>query len=413
MSAGNTLFRKEAILHRSSRLHGDVSMAVPVSWQVIGFALAATLVIAAAFLAIGTYARVETVPGLLAPDAGVAVIVSPRSGVVLRVAAKEGARVRAGAPLVVLGSEERLSDGTRPTGRMRDALIIQDRQLAEQGAAMLRAAAAERSQLEEQILGLKSAVNDIDQQIADQLRLVAVSTDEFRDVAVVAERGFISKRDLASREAILLQRRQQLSQLRQSRSEKQAELAGARKAIGQSLANGQAQSAGAGSSRTALAQQMAQIDQAEGFTLTSPVDGVVTAVTARPGQAASAQQSLLMVVPDNARLRAELMVPTTAAGFIARGQDVRLAIDAFPYQRFGTISARIVEVAGAATTQREADGRAVPAYLVVVDLPKPWVEAFGRRQPLIPGMTLSARIVTERQSLLHWLFEPLFAVRTR
>ncbi len=278
---------------------------------------------------------------------------------------------------------------------------------------MLRAAAAERAQLGEQIVGLQAAVGDIDLQIADQRRLVEVSAAEFRDVAVVAEQGFISRRDLATREATLLQRRQQLLQLRQSRAEKQAELAAARRAIGQSLAAGQAQAAGAGSSRTALAQQMAQIDQTEGFTLTSPIDGIVTGVTARAGQAVAAQQSLLMIVPDKARLRAELMVPTIAAGFISRGQDVRLAVDAFPYQRFGTVSARIVEVANAATTQRAPDGRGVPAYLVIVDLKEPWIHAFGRRQALLPGMTLSARIITERQSLLHWLFEPLFAVNAR
>ena len=55
----------------------------------------------------------------------------------------------------------------------------------------------------------------------------------------------------------------------------------------------------------------------------------------------------------------------------------------------------------------------VPVYLVTAELAEPFVRAFGRRQPLLPGMTLSARIVAERQSLLHWLFEPLFAVGGR
>jgi membrane fusion protein len=41
------------------------------------------------------------------------------------------------------------------------------------------------------------------------------------------------------------------------------------------------------------------------------------------------------------------------------------------------------------------------------------VVAFGRYQPLQPGMTLTARIVTEKRSLLRWLFEPIYAVRNR
>ena len=63
--------------------------------------------------------------------------------------------------------------------------------------------------------------------------------------------------------------------------------------------------------------------------------------------------------------------------------------------------------------RQAADGNTVPVYLVTAELDEPFVTAFGRRQPLLPGMTLSARIVTERQSLLQWLFQPLFAVGRR
>jgi membrane fusion protein len=49
----------------------------------------------------------------------------------------------------------------------------------------------------------------------------------------------------------------------------------------------------------------------------------------------------------------------------------------------------------------------------MVALDRAAVSAFGRDEPLVSGMTLSARIVTEKQSLLEWLFEPLFAVQRR
>ena len=41
------LFRQEVLRHRADRLHGDVSIAVPVSWQALGFLLLAALVTAA------------------------------------------------------------------------------------------------------------------------------------------------------------------------------------------------------------------------------------------------------------------------------------------------------------------------------------------------------------------------------
>jgi membrane fusion protein len=39
--------------------------------------------------------------------------------------------------------------------------------------------------------------------------------------------------------------------------------------------------------------------------------------------------------------------------------------------------------------------------------------AFRRKQSLLAGMTLSARIVTRKQTLLEWLFEPIYAVNRR
>jgi membrane fusion protein len=121
----------------------------------------------------------------------------------------------------------------------------------------------------------------------------------------------------------------------------------------------------------------------------------------------------MSIIPANSRLRAELYVPTSAVGFVASGQIVRLAVDAFPYQRFGTVSARIIEVSGATTGKPDANGTATPVYLVTAEIEDPNVSAFGRAQPLLPGMTLSARIVTEKRSLIEWLFEPLLAIERR
>jgi membrane fusion protein len=41
------------------------------------------------------------------------------------------------------------------------------------------------------------------------------------------------------------------------------------------------------------------------------------------------------------------------------------------------------------------------------------IPAFGRDQPLLSGMTVTARVQTARRSLFEWLFEPLFAVGRR
>lgn len=332
---------------------------------------------------------------------------------VVELAVQDGQRVAAGAPLARVRSEEDLAGGGTAPERVIAALRDQEGQLSSQGSLLLQAAAAERARLAASAEGQRQEIATLDQQIGDQQRLVSLAEDEFRQVQSIAAKGFLSRRDIDARESALLARRQALSQLQQARAAKSASLAETGRAIAQAAASAQAQAAGVLSQRTELAQQLAQVEAAQGYTLTSPIAGTVTALTARLGQPAEPGRPLMTVMPSGGRKRVELYVPTSAAGFLSPGQEVRLSIDAFPYQRFGTVPARIAEIATTVIGRPGANGAVVPVYLVTADLDRDSVEAFGRRQPLLPGMALTARIVTRKQSLFEWLFEPLFAVARR
>ena len=351
--------------------------------------------------------------GAIVLDKGMAPIVPSRAGIITGLSAREGQLVRAGEPLVRVRAEEDMATGNTAPRRIMEAVSEQDRRLASQSDLMLRSASTEQGRLATQVAGLSEEIAHLNEQIEVQRRLVAVAESEFREVQNVAGRGFISRRDVNVREAALLTRRQQLSQLEQALTTKLSDLGQIRRAVVQAGTAAQAQAAGILSSRAELSQVRAQAEAAQGYVLNSPIDGIATAVTARIGQPISASQSLMVVMPRDARARAEMLVPTSAAACLAQGQEVRLAVDAFPYQRFGTIRARIIEISTTAIPRQTADGGTVPVYLVTAELDQPWVMAFGRRQALLPGMTLTARIVTEKRSLIEWLFEPLFAIGNR
>lgn len=410
--AARSLFRKEALHHRSGRLHGQVSIATPLGWQIIGYLLFLTVVVATLFLTFASYARIETVGGQIALDRGVANILPSRAGIVSGVTVHEGQRVRNGDVLVTIRADEDALQGLTATQRAREALAEQDRSLTAQIAMLESAAEAERDRLTEKIRGLSDDVTKFEAQIADQERLLAMAENDVSDVRHLAERDFISKRDMEAREAVVIQRRQQLSQLRQQRMNTISAIGEARWSIAQVEASTRAQIATSKINRGELEERLAQVDLAQGYSITAPVSGLITSLTARVGQRASLDRPMMMVVPDGAKLRTELLVPTAAIGFIERGQSVRLAIDAFPVERFGTVSARVTEIASAASTPQTSNGQ-MPVYLVTAVLDHPYVRAYGRNEPLRPSMTLTARIVTEKRSLLEWLFEPVFAVRNR
>ena len=240
-----------------------------------------------------------------------------------------------------------------------------------------------------------------------------IAEQDLKQAESVAARGFISRRDVQLRETTALARQQQLAQLEQTLGAKSAELRAAHRSIDQASRTAEAQAAGLQSTRAELSQRIAEVSGSQGYVLLSPVDGTVTALVARIGQTVAPDQPLMSIVPSGAHLRVELQVPTRGRrlprprpGGAARGRRLPLS-----ELRHGPGADRPDLVGRGAA--RRADGGTVPVYLVTAELAEPWTGAFGRRQPLLPGMTLSARIVTERQSLLRWLFEPLFAVGRR
>jgi membrane fusion protein len=123
------MFRNEALNHQRDRLSGDVAIAVPVSWQSIGFLMFGGVVAGALFLSLASYSRVVTVTGAVTPDAGVSAIIPTRAGVVAALAVQEGQSVAAGAELASVRAEEDGAAMQSPSALVEAAIAQQDASL--------------------------------------------------------------------------------------------------------------------------------------------------------------------------------------------------------------------------------------------------------------------------------------------
>lgn len=408
------MFREEVFgASRVGRIAGDVSLALPVAWQGIGFLIGGGVVAGLLFLSNASYSRVVIATGTIAPDAGLSRILPTRAGVISSLSVTDGQTVPVGAELAAIRAEEDGATPQSPSALVQAAIAQQDASLAAQLSASLAAAQAQAAQLSAQRTGIVAELAQLAAQITAQHALIVSAQKDLDRARIVAERGFISGRDLQVREETLLSRQQGLAQFEQSLAVKRAALAENERSAAHLAAQARAQASGLAATRAQVAQQAASTAGSRAYVLRAPIAGRVTALIARVGQAATPQNPLMTIVPTGAKLRAELSVPSTAIGFVKPGQAVRLAIDAFPYQRFGTVTGTIRTVATSAVNAQGPNGTTVAVYPVTVSLNTSAVQAYGRKEPLISGMTLTARIVTDKQSLLEWLFEPLFAVRRR
>lgn len=405
------LFRAEA-LRGQDRLHGEVVLVPPVSWQIVGLFLLLTIVVAGLFLATAEYSKVATVQGRIAAGDGLARALAPRAGRVEAVLVSEGQRVEAGTPLLRLAVSA--SDEAGSLGERRAAAVArQAEMLGRRAPAMAETLAARMRGLAAQIEGDRNERASLAAQIAEQRALIRSAAEELERARAVAARGFVSARDVREREELLATRRQGLSRLEQEASARAARIAVAEAELARTRAEHGLEAADLARAQAELTGVAAADENTATIVVTAARAGIVTGIAVDEGDALAPGSHVMTIVPEAGRLEARLEVPTAAAGFIEPGQTMRLAVDAFPSQIYGTVDARVDSVSLASVPVERADGSADEAFLIRATLAADAVRAYGRDHPLRPGMAVSARITTRKRSLVEWLFDPLFAVGRR
>ncbi|MDH5622490.1 MAG: HlyD family efflux transporter periplasmic adaptor subunit, partial [Gammaproteobacteria bacterium] len=157
-------------------------------------------------------------------------------------------------------------------------------------------------------------------------------------------------------------------------------------------------------------QQIAEQESKRLTALHAPVSGVIAAIEVNAGNSVAPRQLLMTLVPENMNLAAEIYVPSKAAGFVRRGQSVRIAYDAFPQQKFGTFEGRVDRVSDFVLLPGEIP-QTFPlheaTYKVRIELNDPAIPTSIGTMSLRPGMLLAAEIILEQRNLVDWLLEPL------
>ncbi len=404
-----SLFRREATEAQRQRLYGEVVLVQPLGFSLLTGFLFAVLVAAAIFLATGSFARKERAVGYLVPDTGIVHVFAPRGGIVSEIRVSEGATVAAGDPLITVRTERVSTSGEALELAMLRQIQVQIDEITTQIALAGRRLPATRAALAARLEGLDAERRELAAQRRVQERLVAVARENLEAIADLSRRGLVAETEYKARQEQVLAYEQQVAALDQRLAVNRAERRQAQAALDQSPIEAEEHLSQLAAQRAALLLRKAELEGAHAVTLTAPVSGRVTALQAVVGARADGRL-LLAILPAGGVMQAQLYVPTRAIGFVAPGQEVRLAYDAFDYRRFGMQRGVVRAVSATILSPDEVPGPlrpSEPVYRVTVALERESVRAYGTEVPLQAGMTLSADIVLERRSLLAWLLDPL------
>src|SRR5262249_44679965 len=130
--------------------------------------------------------------------------------------------------------------------------------------------------------------------------------------------------------------------------------------------------------------------------VTAPTAGIVTTWDVRGvGAVLQPGQQIATIAPAGARLLVEARIPNKDIALIENGLPVKLKFDAFPYQDYGLVQGKIVEVAYDAAGGPEAGS----FYKVMIAPEQTGIVARGKTIPLRPGLAVTAEVVTERKTI--------------
>jgi multidrug efflux pump subunit AcrA (membrane-fusion protein) len=133
---------------------------------------------------------------------------------------------------------------------------------------------------------------------------------------------------------------------------------------------------------------------------------VISLVHRNPGGVVQNGGELCQLARAEGEPRARLLLEEAGVPKLAPGQKVRLFFEAFPYQRYGTITGNLEWISPAAVNSPEGQrftGRAI--------LDQTAFRTRGQERPLRVGMKGEARLLVGSRTLVEYAFEPLRQLR--
>lgn len=268
--------------------------------------------------------------------------------------------------------------------------------------ARLAKLAAERARREAELATVRALIAKLE-------ATLPIAMQREADFRRLTEQGFVSShagqdrtRERVEQEGDLVTQRARLAEakaaLQEAEQARAAYLAETQRALGERQAQ-------AALKREQLTQERSKTEQRSRLTqLSAPVAGTVQQVAVHTeGGVVTPAQVLMVIVPKDAEVTAEVVIDNKDIGFVNAGQVAAIKLETFPFTRYGTVAATVKSVTADAVSD-EKRGAIFPATL---SLNHAGIDIDGKRIALSPGMNLTAEIKTGRRRVIEYLLSPI------
>lgn len=147
--------------------------------------------------------------------------------------------------------------------------------------------------------------------------------------------------------------------------------------------------------------------QQQPSTIVAPETGTVYNLKVTQGQGAlQPNQEVLSILPDGVGVKLKVNISNKDIGFIKPGMTVKVKIDTFQFQEFGTVNGTVEYIAPNSVIEK-SDDKVGPLFQATIRLAKDSINVRGEEVKLKPGMTVRAEVVTHQRTVISLLMEPM------
>lgn len=151
------------------------------------------------------------------------------------------------------------------------------------------------------------------------------------------------------------------------------------------------------------AQRLSELSE-----MVSPADAVVLEVAKLSvGSVVREAEPVVTLVPLDQPLEGEIEIVARDIGYVRHGDPVKIKIDAFPFQKHGTLPGELRVISEDAFTHREGPKSGMTFYRGLVELTDTQLDKVPENTRLLPGMTITAEIVVGSRSVISYFIYPL------
>ena len=418
----NGLFRQEAINYQKAKWMGKALLIKGYSsWFV--FLLSIIFIIIFIFAVIfGTYTRRINVPGEITTQPRAINLFSTQQGFIINSHVKVGDKVKKGDPIYELDVSQTTQLGN-VTQKTIESINNQIKNISE-----IIETLKENKQIT--LNALKQQIDEYNKFHQDSLLLVKNAEkgmsemyESMQNYADYQKKGLINNEQFNNQRYLYYQQQNSYQFLQNQIIQENLSIIQLNSELVTKIADFDNKISEYQFQLNALQRQLTEVNAKGTLIVSAPSDGRIESLSVTEGQMVKTDDSLAQLIPANTdSYNLVLWAPNESVPYISINDKINIRYEAYPYQRFGQFSGKIMSISNVpASSQEMSTYSSSPLsrnninyqayYKVIVSLDKQQMAKFNNKIKLTNGMKADITLFLEKRPIYQWMLSPFYDIQ--